>query len=100
MCTAKSRTFPLNLRIILGKKYISYDDALESLQVEKLEDRRVQLCKSFANKASKSEKYSGWFWSPEARPDTRSKPNYSSVWTRTTKFKKSPLPYLTELLNC
>ena len=88
------------LRIILGKKYNSYDDALETLHVEKLEDRRVQLCKSFGSKASNSEKYSGWFWSPDARPDTRSKPNFSSVWTRTTRFKKSPLPYLTELLNC
>ena len=87
------------LRIILGQNYFSYDDALDTLQIEKLDIRRTQLCKSFATKSAKSEKYSGWFLSPEARPDTRSKPNYSAVWTRTSRFKKSPLPYLTELLN-
>ena len=87
------------LRIILGKDYSSYDQTLDHLELDKLEARREQLCGNFADKASKHEKYSGWFWSPDTRPDTRNKSAYTSVWTRTSRFKKSPLPYLTELLN-
>ena len=36
------------MHIILGKDYISYKTALESLNIENLEVRRVQLCLNFA----------------------------------------------------
>ena len=87
------------LRIILGKDYSSYDDSLQELELENLETRRVELCKNFATKAYKHERHSQWFWSPTTRPDTRNKTECTPVWTRTSRYKKSPLPYLTDLLN-
>ena len=39
------------LHIILGNKYSSYEDALECLNLENLEVRRVRLCLNFALKA-------------------------------------------------
>ena len=42
------------LRIIIGKEYINYEDALLKADMESLEDRREQLCKNFAEKSIKS----------------------------------------------
>ena len=44
------------LAIIIGSDYTGYKDALNSLNVETLEERRVKLCLNFAKKAAKSEK--------------------------------------------
>ena len=87
------------LRIILGKDYSSYDDSLQELELENLETRRVELCKNFATKAYKHERHSQWFLSPTTRPDTRNKTECTPVWIGTSRYKKSPLPYLTDLLN-
>ena len=87
------------LRIILGQDYSSYDDGLQELGLDSLETRREQLCGIFARKAFKHDKYSKWFMPTASRPNTRHKTECTPVWTRTSRFKKSPLPYLTELLN-
>ena len=87
------------LRVILGDQYLSYNQAMATLELDNLESRREKLCVTFASKSAKHEKYSEWFWTPDTRPDTRNQTKYTSVWTRTTRYKKSPLPYLTELLN-
>ena len=87
------------LRIILGKDNSSYYDSLQELELENLETRREELCKNFATKAYNHERHSQWFWSPTTRPNTRNKTECTPVWTRTSRFKKSPLPYLTDLLN-
>ena len=49
------------LRIILGDEYFSYSDSLEVLDIDSLENRRVELCKTFVTKAFKHEKHSNWF---------------------------------------
>ena len=87
------------LRIILAEEYYSYTDSLEVLELDSLENRRVELCKTFANKAFKHEKHTNWFWSPHSRPETRNQTECTPVWTRTSRYRKSPLPYLTQLLN-
>ena len=87
------------LRVILGDQYLSYNQAMMTLGLDNLESRREKLCVSFASKAANHEKYSEWFWTPDRRPDTRYQAKYTPVWTRTTRYKKSPLPYLTDLLN-
>ena len=86
------------VKIIFGS-YISYTEALHTLDMERLEVRRQNLCKTFATKASKHDKYSDWFWSSGANHDTRNKQNYISPWSRTSRYKNSPLPFLTELLQ-
>ena len=49
------------LNIILGSNYIDYKHALNQLECENLEERRMKLCEKFARKASKNLKYQNWF---------------------------------------
>ena len=88
------------LAIILGKDYLSYENALARLDMEKLSTRREVLCKKFALKALKSEKYSSWFVTEEKTYNTRRKVNkLKPTQTRTARFNKSTIPYLTNLIN-
>ena len=88
------------LAIILGKNYIDYKSALLSLGLDKLSTRREALCKKFAHKAIQSEKYSSWFAPEEKTYNTRSVASkLKPTQTRTTRFEKSTIPYLTKLIN-
>ena len=44
------------LKVILGKRYTTYSDALKKLSIESLEDRRKSLCLKFAQKCLQVEK--------------------------------------------
>ena len=81
------------LAIIMGETYSSYSNALHILDMETLVDRRTALCLSFAKKAYKSEKFREWF--TESETDIQ----LAEVTVRTARYWKSPLPYLTDLLN-
>ena len=92
----------------MDDSYESYDHAADSLGVEKLSDRRSKLCLTFARRLEKHPKYSTWFHpSDELLPPTiknrsdktLAQTKYTPVPYRTDRFKKSPLPFLTELLN-
>ena len=86
--------------ILLGKEYLSYENSLNTLGMNRLDDRRELLCAKFAKKAQKSDKFSAWFVRDEKVINTRSRPkNVKEVETRTTRFRKSALPYLTSILN-
>ena len=81
--------------IILGRKYVSYEQALAELKMQTHEDRRKILCKKFAEKAQKHPKFSTWFEVSDDPLQNKFKP----VTYRTKRYKKSPLPYLTSPLN-
>ena len=92
--------------IILGEDFKSYGEALCSLKFDKLADRRIKLCEKFAKKSLKHEKYQNWFSLNEkqsmknTRKNSKEKANkFKPVRTRTERYRKSPLPYLTEILN-
>ena len=85
------------LKIILGQSYISYDKALEKFDLQKLTDRRLFLCESFAKKSVKSDKFSSWFVR-NPRQNRNSLP-FIPPNARTEAFASSPIPYLTRLLN-
>ena len=94
------------LYIILGENYENYTNALEILELETLKERRFKLCEKFAKKALKHEKYKNWFQPNElsqkmnTRKSEKQKLNIlKPVTTRTERYRKSPLPYLTEVLN-
>ena len=94
------------LYIIMGSEYICYDNALNSLDIEKLSDRRSTLCLSFALKCEKNLKYRNWFALsepsepvPNTRSDKETRTKYKPVTTRTDRYMGSPIPYLTEILN-
>ena len=67
------------------------------VKLDTLAARRKQLCLSFARKASKDSKFKVWF-SNLTKP-TRTDPSFALPRTRTAAYEKSPLVYLTKLLN-
>ena len=95
------------LSIILGDRYVDYEQATKALFIEKLSERRLKLCENFAKKAAKSLKFQNWFCEikmKENRYSTRAKnnkfkPKYEEIPTRTVRYRKSPLPYLIDILN-
>ena len=63
------------------------------MNMETLVDRRQVLCLNFAKRAYRHEKFSLWF--NQSETDLK----ICEVKTRTSRYWKSPLPYLTDLLN-
>ena len=89
------------LYIALGDKYNNYESALKVVNLESLEHRRTQLCLNFAVQAAKHPKHHSWFV-PNNPPGakTRSiKEQFKPPLCRLKRFAKSPIPYLTNLLN-
>ena len=88
------------LCIILGQQYKSYRSALRTLQMESLFARRNRMCRKFANKALKHSKFEKWFKPNTSNTVTRAKPTkFCDVYSRTERFKRSPISFLTQLLN-
>ena len=86
--------------IILGKDYSSYENSLQILNMKTLTQRREELSVNFAKKAADHQRHSTWFKLQTETVNTRSiRPTYIPVKFRTERFKNSPLPYLTSLLN-
>ena len=81
--------------IILGKSYSSYRCALVELKMETLKNRRSKISLAFAKKARNNDKFKNWFKISD-QPD---EPTFAPVPFRTKRYKNSPLPYLTDLLN-
>ena len=50
------------LYIIMGDQYTSYDNARIVLNIDRLSDRRTQLCLKFAKKSENHSKYQKWFF--------------------------------------
>ena len=86
--------------IILGENYLSYRNALKEMSLEPLGNRRDRLCLNFAIKAEKHLKHMNWF-KPNVNPvNTRQEIlKYIEVQAKHTRFKDSPLSFLTNLLN-
>ena len=87
------------LRIILDKNYDCYKSALKTVGLEDLESRRTRLCLNFALKASRNVKHQHWFLKKFKRINTRSKNKFCTVNAKHVRYQKSPISYLTELLN-
>ena len=88
------------LHIVLGQAYTSYRQALKVTGTKKLSERRKKLCLSFGSKAQKHAKFSKWFKVNSKQSNTRQKqPKFCQVIRRTDRFDKSPLSYLTNILN-
>ena len=88
------------MRIILSDKYLSYKNALVHMQLETLYDRRERLCTKFAKKCFRNKKFHKWFKTEQKETITRQRYNkFCSVYSRTERYNKSPISYLTKLLN-
>ena len=89
-------------RIILGSSYYSYSLSCQVLNLEKLNDRRDALCLKFAKSLYASDEYRHWL--PKRRGDvsgrvTRQNNQLVTLPVHTERYRNSPIPYLTTLLN-
>ena len=92
------------VHVILGENYHSYEQAMNVLNVEKLAIRRSNLCLKFAKKAEKHVKFSKWFFPDTRIPEVNTRNNniklkYKPVPFKKVRYKKSPIPYITQILN-
>ena len=87
------------LHIVLENMYIDYSKALEKLDLETLENRRTQICKNFALKASKHPKHQAWFKVNDPVGTRSEKPGFRVPLGRLQRYINSPIPYLTSLLT-
>ena len=90
--------------IILGDNYFSYKMALKHLNLESLESRRNKLCLNFSKKAVKHNKFKNWFKLTNSKFDKRKekykdKDTYLNVNAKHSRLAKSPLGFLTRMLN-
>ena len=88
---------------------------IKTKKAEELKDRRYTLCLNFANKSLKHPKHQHWFSenpinpNPPPPPKTRAGkekakapaklPKFKPVKARTDRYRDSPIPYLTKLIN-
>ena len=88
-------------KIILGRRYSGYTEALRTLTLCTLAERRTQLCLDFARKLFKSNFRN---WLPPLRKEisgrqTRNGDDLDTPTCKTERYKKSPIPYMCRLLN-
>ena len=87
----------ISLKIILGEKFSSYNQVLNTFNLQTLKNRKKSICTNFAIKTSKFPKFNSWF--PKNRIKIRNTKQYKEVYARTSTYQKSPLLYLANLLN-
>ena len=89
------------LRIILGEKYLSYENALSKLDMENLTERRENLCKAFAQKSSKNPKCTNMFPVNDKNHPmiTRKTEKFKVQHANTGRLQSSSLIYMQNLMN-
>ena len=87
-------------RIVLGPAYDSYEDACKLLNVDSLKQRRLSISLSFGLKLLDSSHCTRFFKFSE-RKDIflRKQPILVPPFAHTERYKNSPLPFLTRILN-
>ena len=88
-------------RIILGRSYDSYTEALKVTGLHMLSSRRSQLCTNFAIDCTQSDRYSEWFPlnGKTHSMKLRQTNTYHQIRYRTERYGKSSIPFLGRLLN-
>ena len=84
------------LKIILQDDYVSYEQALEDLNLESLSDRRSSLCLKFAKRAVKHDKANELF---PLNEDIKNKDMYKVQFATTSRLRDSAIPQLQRALN-
>ena len=88
------------VRTIMGRRYLSYEDSLTILKLETLHERREEICLSFALKCQNSKKFSHMFEPvPHSDYNFRETLKFIEPHCHLERTRKSPLVYLTRLLN-
>ena len=89
------------LKIILGDKYISYENALKVMKLQSLKERREDLCLKFAKKCLQVPKLEKMF--PKNHNDHDMSKRRSECFQvkrgLTERLRKSAIPHMQRLLN-
>ena len=89
------------LKVIMGEKYKSYQNALNFLNLETLNERRKILCLKFAQRSSKHPKLKNMFplKAKHHNMDTRNQSKFQVQHAKNERLKNSPVIYMQNLLN-
>ena len=89
------------VRLILGNKYSSYQEALQRLNIQTLKERRKHLCAKFAEKCLETSKTKHMFKSyiKNHSMETRQNRIVMESKVKTNRMKNSAIPYMEKLLN-
>ena len=82
-------------KIILKDQYASYESALTMLNLQNLSDRRLMLCKRFAQSCLKQEKSKDMF----PVNNQRNSDKYKVKFARNSRLLNSAIPQMQRLLN-
>ena len=82
-------------KVILKHSYSSYENALATIHLKKLSERRLMLCKRFAKKCLKKEKSKDMF---PLNP-TKNKDKYNVNFAKHSRLLDSAIPQMQRLLN-
>ena len=86
------------LRLIFQWKGRAYSKFLADTNIKKLVTRRKRLSLNFAKKSLQHKKFKSWFDCSD-NSTIYMRASFKDSITRTKKQMKSPIPYLTSLLN-
>ena len=89
------------VKIMLGKKYKDYENALELVDLENLSERRETLCLKFAKKCLQNEKTENLFPlnKPTHNMKSRMTEKFKVKFAHTERLKQSSIPYMQRHLN-
>ena len=88
-------------RIILGNKYIGYDESLKYLNLDKLNVRREKLAVKFGSNCTENPKTIKLFVPRKKthKQKIRKENRFEVFKSKTQRIEKSSVPYLQKLLN-
>ena len=89
------------LKIMLGDKYVSYDNALKVLKLQSLRERREELCLKFARKCLQVPKLKRMFPRSHHVHDMGKRRSEFFKVNRglTERLRRSSIPHMQRLLN-
>ena len=89
------------VKVILGKDYLNYEEALGELKLENLDERREAMAIKFVKKSLENSNFSKLFPLREVKHGMRVRKSekYVVKTSKTNRHKDSAVPYLQKLLN-
>ena len=89
------------VKIFMGNRYHSYEQALKFLKLDSLKERRVKMALTFAKRSLKQEHFSKLFPLNESNHlmSMRNPERYVINKSNTQRHQKSAVPFLQKLLN-
>ena len=89
------------VKVILGEKYSSYENGLVKLNIQKLENRREELCLRFARNSLKNKKVMNMFPKNSSTHEMKKRKTkkFKLKLPKTKRYKNSAIPFMINLLN-